>query len=190
MAVQRLERASRDSAPAPELLSEILPSVRREVGRLDRTVAEFLDLGRPRPFEPRDTDLTALIRDAVRDEAPDATVREPDGAAPVRLDPDEMRKAIANLLRNARQAAGDGAVAIEWRRRGREIEIEVRDGGPGVPAGDRERIFEFFVTGRADGTGLGLGIVRSVAARHGGRVEVDDAPEGGARFTLRWPDER
>jgi len=190
MAVQRLERVSRDGAPDPELLAELLPGVRREVGRLDRTVAEFLDLGRPRPLEAREVDLTALIREAVCDEAPDAAVEAGEGSADVRVDPDEIRKAVANLLRNARQAAPDGPVAVAWRRRRGEIRIEVRDGGPGVPVADRERIFEYFHTNRADGIGLGLGIVRSVAARHGGRVEVGDAPEGGAKFIMRWPDER
>jgi len=126
----------------------------------------------------------------VADEAPDATIEAPDDAVEVRLDPDQMRKAIANLLRNARQAAGAGPVAIAWRRRGREVEIEVTDGGPGVPREDRERIFEYFHTGRAEGTGLGLGIVHSVVTRHGGRIEVGDAPEGGARFTVRLPDEQ
>jgi len=190
MAAQRLERMSREDEPDAALLRDIIPSVRREVTRLDRTVAEFLDLGRPRTIEIRAVDLTALIREAVRDEAPAATVEAPEDPGEVRLDPDEMRKAIGNLLRNARQAAGDAEVAIAWRRRGREIEIEVRDGGPGIPAADREKIFEYFYTGRPDGTGLGLSIVHSVVTRHGGRIEVGDAPEGGARFVVRLPDER
>jgi signal transduction histidine kinase len=189
MAAQRLERACRDGAPDPSLLAELLPGIRREVGRLDRTVAEFLDLGRPRALQVREVDLTALIRQAVADEAPDATVETPASPKPVRVDPDEMEKAIANLLRNARQAAPEGPVTIAWLRVHGEVEVEVRDGGPGVPEEDRERVFEYFVTERAGGTGLGLGIVRSVAARHGGRVEVGDAPEGGARFVVRWPDE-
>jgi signal transduction histidine kinase len=190
IAAQRLERASRDGPPDPALLAELVPSVRREVARLDLIVADFLDLGRPRALERREVDLTALIRETVSDEAPGATVSAPGEPGVVRLDPDEMRKAIANLLRNARQAAGDGPVAVAWRRSGREIEIEVRDGGPGIPPEDRERIFEYFHTGRADGTGLGLGIVHAVIARHGGRIEVGDAPEGGARFLVTLPDER
>ncbi|MEN8149128.1 MAG: ATP-binding protein [Planctomycetota bacterium] len=190
MAVQRLERASRDRAPDAGLLEQLIPGVRREVGRLDRTVAEFLELGRPRPLELRNVDLTALIREAVRDEFPDAAVEAPGADPNVRVDPDAVLKAVANLLRNAGQACPDGPVAVAWRRRRGRIEIEVRDGGPGVPREDRERIFEYFATNRSGGTGLGLGIVRSVAARHGGRVEVGDAPEGGARFVLRLPDER
>ena len=71
--------------------------------------------------------------------------------------------------------------------------IVVADDGPGVPAELRELIFERF--GRASearerasgGTGLGLAIVRGVAERHGGSIDVDDAPEGGARFTLAIP---
>ena len=70
-----------------------------------------------------------------------------------------------------------------------QLTIQVRDGGPGVPEGERERIFLHFVTQRAGGTGLGLAIARQVAERHGGDLSVSDAPEGGANFTLTLPRE-
>lgn len=60
------------------------------------------------------------------------------------------------------------------------------DTGPGVPAEQRERIFEPFVTGRADGTGLGLAVVREVAAVHGGQAWLDDVPHG-ASFVIEIP---
>src|SRR5690349_17178368 len=67
--------------------------------------------------------------------------------------------------------------------------LQVTDRGPGVPASDRERLFERFWRGRrsGDGAGLGLAIVQRIVAAHGGSLTVDDAPCGGGRFTIRLP---
>ncbi|KVT85308.1 histidine kinase [Burkholderia ubonensis] len=107
------------------------------------------------------------------------------------FDPDQMRRALDNLLLNALRHAGDGgAVTLAAARRavaGRDwMRITVSDSGPGVPAAQRERIFEPFVTGRADGAGLGLAVVREVAAAHGGQAWLDDAPRG-ASFVIEIP---
>ncbi|HGO6125565.1 MULTISPECIES: sensor histidine kinase [Burkholderia] len=107
------------------------------------------------------------------------------------FDPDQMRRALDNLLLNALRHAGDGgAVTLAAARRtfgGRDwLRITVSDTGPGVPAEQRERIFEPFVTGRADGTGLGLAVVREVAAAHGGQAWLDDVPHG-ASFVIEIP---
>ncbi|WP_322083687.1 HAMP domain-containing sensor histidine kinase [Burkholderia sp. BCC1972] len=104
------------------------------------------------------------------------------------FDPDQMRRALDNLLLNALHHAGDGgAVTLAAERRpfaGRDwLRIAVSDSGPGVPAAQRERIFEPFVTGRADGTGLGLAVVREVAAAHGGQARLDE----GAAFVIEIP---
>ena len=63
----------------------------------------------------------------------------------------------------------------------------VRDHGPGVPPGDRERIFEAFITGKSHGTGLGLAVARRIVELHGGRLAVQDAPGGGALFRVEIP---
>jgi two-component system sensor histidine kinase FlrB len=96
--------------------------------------------------------------------------------------------ALLNLASNALQAAGPRArVRIEARVAGVEAEIAVRDDGPGVPAALRERIFDPFVTSRADGTGLGLAVARSVARAHRGDVVLADAAPGRTTFALRLP---
>ncbi len=183
MAAQRLLRI----APEDTESREILESVRREVGRLNRTVEEFLDLSRERPLNLESVRIPALLAEVVAAEAPAAVIEGGDDRSVVCADREELRRILANLVRNARQAAGEAVVVVAWRRDGRGTVIEVRDGGPGVPVGDRERIFLHFVTNRAGGTGLGLAIARQVAERHGGELTVDDAPEGGARFTLVLP---
>ena len=107
------------------------------------------------------------------------------------FDPDQMQRALDNLLLNALRHAGDGgAVTLAAARRTSAdrhwLRITVSDSGPGVPAAQRERIFEPFVTGRADGTGLGLAVVREVAAAHGGQAWLDDTPRG-ASFVIEIP---
>ncbi|MCU0727840.1 MAG: ATP-binding protein, partial [Planctomycetes bacterium] len=144
MAAQRLARAG--SGDAAE--GEILAALRREVARLNRTVEEFLDLGRVRPLSKRPVEIGPLVEEVVRAEAPQARVDAPAGAIVLVADAEELRKALANVVRNARQAAGDGPVVVAFRRERGAVAIEVRDGGPGVPPGDRERIFGHFVSGR------------------------------------------
>ncbi|MEV6426481.1 HAMP domain-containing sensor histidine kinase [Nocardia sp. NPDC051463] len=103
----------------------------------------------------------------------------------------ELERALVNLLANADRHGG-GVVAVTVRRDGDDAVITVDDAGPGVPAADRDRIFERFVTMRSGrssvtGTGIGLALVAETMSAHRGRVECLDRPGGGARFTLRLP---
>ncbi|MCK6505936.1 HAMP domain-containing histidine kinase [Myxococcota bacterium] len=100
--------------------------------------------------------------------------------------------ALVNLLRNARVHAPGGMVRLSAERVGPTVLLHVDDDGPGVPADERERIFDRLQRGaraRASTPGLGLGLplAREVARRHGGDCTVADSPLGGARFTLRLP---
>lgn len=114
--------------------------------------------------------------------------------APVTVQGDRLllRRAIRNLLDNARRYAGDGAVEISVvNDRGRAV-LDVRDHGPGVPEGEREKIFEPFYrlpatreSGR--GSGLGLALVRQIALRHGGNTVCLPAEGGGSRFRIDLP---
>src|SRR5262245_35003521 len=100
-------------------------------------------------------------------------------------DPEELERALWNLVENAAKWSDSGG-RVDLRVAGGEV--TVRDDGPGVPAADRPFIFNRFYrseTGRSHpGSGLGLAIVRQIAETHGGRVEVEDAAGGGARFRL------
>jgi signal transduction histidine kinase len=188
MAAQRMERESGAPEPNCARIREIAAAARREVGRINRIVEDFLDLGRGHPLERGAVELAGLVEEVVLAEDPRARREPPPSPVTARVDREELRKALANLMRNARQAAGEGAVVVAWRRDGAGVELEVRDSGPGVPAEEREQVFEHFYTGRPGGTGLGLAVARTAAMRHGGRIMLDDAPEGGARFVLWIPD--
>jgi signal transduction histidine kinase len=79
---------------------------------------------------------------------------------------------------------------VQVRIEGREdggASVAVADSGPGVKPEDRRRLFEPFFTTKASGTGLGLAVSQAIAHAHGGRIEADAGPLGGARFTLHLP---
>lgn len=106
----------------------------------------------------------------------------------------QLLQALLNLVRNAEQAVAEQPPerrTIELRARAGEgvVVLEVVDRGPGVPVALRNRLFEPFYSTKpaGDGTGLGLTVVQAVAAGHGGRVEVDDTPGGGATFRVVLP---
>ena len=117
-----------------------------------------------------------------------------DGAPPVGVEMDRQRitQAVLQLADNAVKHTHEGdEIAIGADLTSGAVTIWVRDSGPGVPAADREHIFERFGRGAVrehdEGFGLGLSIVRAIAAGHGGSAHVEDAPSGGARFVLTLP---
>ena len=104
---------------------------------------------------------------------------------------DELHRLALNLIENALRHTPAGThVHAALRSDGDDVVLTVEDDGPGIPEELRPRLFERFVRGRGDsggGSGLGLSIVRAVALAHGGSVEVERAPSGGARFVVRLP---
>jgi signal transduction histidine kinase len=106
----------------------------------------------------------------------------------------DLERLLRNLLDNAVRHCPDGGhVRIEARSDGDVVHVTVADDGPGVPAEDRERVFEPFFRAAAErrregGSGLGLAIVREIARGHGGDVSVEDGPGGkGACFCATLP---
>jgi nitrogen fixation/metabolism regulation signal transduction histidine kinase len=116
-------------------------------------------------------------------------VREVDATLTLEADPDLLAQALINLVRNAAQAVAardDGTVWLTIRREGIATLIEIADNGPGVPDAIRRDVFLPFFTTRAEGTGVGLNLVRQIAIAHGGSVGVEERAGGGALFRLRW----
>lgn len=110
----------------------------------------------------------------------------------VRGDDRLLRRALRNLLENARRYGDGGAVEVHVGRSGAQAEVSVEDRGPGVPEAYRERIFESFFrlpghAEKAGGVGLGLALVRQIAERHGGSVRCEARAGGGSRFVLALP---
>ena len=190
-----------------ELLEEELADEQRETAtsalrstrRMRRLVADLLllaraDAGRDAPHVP--LDLSAVVVEVAAELEPVAaghelTVDAPPGMV-VEGVRDELHRLALNLMDNAVKHTAPGtAVQATVRRAGDDIELVVTDEGPGVPPELRERVFDRFVRGAADrggSSGLGLSIVRAVAATHGGSVQLVDSPSGhGACFVVRLP---
>jgi signal transduction histidine kinase len=193
MAAQRiLRRHAEDSECA-----QFATTIRAEVGRLDGILKGFLDLARPGSGERVETGLLDLARDVaglLEPEAQAAGVRLVAAGEAVTLaaDRDAVRRAILNLVRNAivvspADSTVEIAVEIAVERAEKRARIAVRDRGPGVPGDLRDRLFEPFVSGRTDGTGLGLALVRRIAEEHGGAVHLADREGGGAEAVLELP---
>lgn len=160
-----------------------------EATRLESLTSNLLDFARSAPVNPAPTDPAALLRAAAAEVGSDRFSLDVSAApATWSLDAGPMRGALVNVLRNAVQASPDGAT-VEVRlaeERGRLI-VAVRDHGPGIPAGQEEKIFEPFVTTRTAGTGLGLAVARRVVAIHGGSIAATNHPGGGAQFRIEIP---
>ena len=202
--VENLE-SGRTGADAPGRYHALL---RREAHRLRRIVDDVLDMSRlerGRSIELRRdvVDLPAFAADLVEEgrelaARSDAELHAHLGELPATaaLDADALRRAVLNLVDNAGKHAAGGAVELEIAALpGGRLRIAVADRGPGVPAGQRQRIFEPFARGAADGAGppgagLGLSIVRAIVRGHGGEVAVRDRDDGpGAVFELEFPAE-
>jgi len=116
-------------------------------------------------------------------------LRAPDARLPVVGWPDGIRLLVDNLLENAARHGGE-KVRVELAPVADQVAFTVEDDGPGVPPEDRERIFDRFARGAratGPGSGLGLALVKQQAELHGGSVEVDGSPLGGARFAVSLP---
>jgi nitrogen fixation/metabolism regulation signal transduction histidine kinase len=196
LAFQQLEaRGAALPARDPDfarLLAEAGEIVREEIGTLQRLVDEFSGFARLPEVRAEPADLAEFVEDFRRTsplEGADLEVAAPGGPLPVSLDRALMRRVLANLCRNAVEAARPerARVRLELSRRGNQALLVVEDRGPGLPAAGRERLFDPYFTTRPEGTGLGLAVVRKIVLQHGGDVAAADRPGGGARFTVALP---
>jgi two-component system, NtrC family, sensor histidine kinase HydH len=196
---RRLARlAPGDQAP----LREPLDLVKGELKRLDHILDDFLEFARPRELAARPMDLAAVAGRVLEFLGGAFQLRGVRlerrllGPTPVRGDEERIRQVLVNLCLNALEAVGDGgAVCVSCAvlahagpaEEVRWVELLVDDDGPGIPPEVRERIFEPFFTTKATGSGLGLSIVHAIVSQHGGTIQADRAPQGGARMLLRFP---
>jgi two-component system NtrC family sensor kinase len=182
--------------PDPEEIQGTLDQIEAEVHRSEGAVKRGLDLARP-PAGPvcidlNIHDLIGEILDLMRRELHFKRIRvqrdSPDPAATVCSDPDGLRQVLQNLISNAVAASPDGGdIAIGSRRERNRLILTIVDSGPGIPAGDLEKIFEPLYTTRPNGLGLGLTISRTIVERLGGTLSARNEPGRGAAFTVDLP---
>ena len=174
-------------------------SVLEETAGLQRLVDDLLQLARsdesaaPGRHEAVDLD-DIVLRQARRLSVGDRVTVDASGvsAAQVVGDPDQITRAVGNVVDNAARHATSTITLTLVERDGTAV-LSVADDGPGIPADQRNRIFERFTrlddsrTAGDGGTGLGLAIARAIVERHGGTIEVDPDHSPGARFVVRLP---
>ena len=184
--------------PDPSL--ELATVAVEDVSRLRTLVDELLDLSRMEDrqvrLELQAAEPRALVRAALRSATAGEELTRPpiqtelaEDLAPVRADPDQIERALRNLIENARRHAGpNGRVVVGADELADFVQFSVADNGPGLAIADQNRIFEPFVGVSAEGhAGLGLAIVRAIVRAHGGDIWVDSGPGPGAVFSFTLP---
>ena len=169
----------------------------RQVGDIGRMVDEFSSFARMPAPVMRDEDFCDLARQAVflgRNGYPGIAFETDLPAQPVRLpcDARQVGQALTNIIKNAVEAVEGregaelppGRIVVSLTERGRIVTLSVRDNGKGLPAAERERLAEPYVTTRAKGTGLGLAIVKKIMEDHGGELVLNDGEGAGAVVSL------
>ena len=174
-----------------------LEIIRGELHRLENIVGQFLSLSGPTTVNLQSVAIRRVVEHVCALLRPEATGRGveialdlPEDLPLLDADPVQLTQALVNLVLNAIQAVG-GRGRVVVRARADEAQhalcLEVADTGPGVAAEKQTAVFDPFFTTRAGGSGLGLWVVQQIVMAHGGSVEVANAPEGGAVFTLQLP---
>jgi two-component system nitrogen regulation sensor histidine kinase NtrY len=188
--------AKRFKAGEPDVADTIERGTRiivEEVNFLKSLVDEFSRFARLPRLRPEPTDLPALALSAVRlfegaREGVRIRVENRLRRDTVTVDPEQIRRALINLIDNAIEACGSsGEIVVGLGEGPAGVQLEVTDTGRGVAARDREKLFLPDFTTKGRGTGLGLAIVSRIVADHNGTIRVEDNRPRGARFIIELP---
>ena len=175
--------------PVRDDLAPEVAEMTTDVEEMERMIGGYLAFARGEGTEQAsDVDLGALMEEvalAARRSGAIVDLAAPSGLM-VKLRPGAMRRAITNVVDNARRHASRVALAVA-RVGERAVEVTIDDDGPGIAPERRESVFRPFESGAAGGTGLGLTIARDIVRAHGGDIVLENSPLGGLRARLRLP---
>ena len=161
-----------------------------QVQECGTTIHNLLDLARDRPVKKQQVAARPLIEATLSALQAPPNVRIENAAAGelvFEADPDQLRQAVSNLVRNAVESVKDqGVVRVSVHRRNEAVTVDVEDDGPGIPKELYARVFDVLFTTKATGTGLGLALARRVAEAHDGTLELLPT-ERGAHFRITIP---
>ncbi|HUF23462.1 MAG TPA: ATP-binding protein [Vicinamibacterales bacterium] len=200
LSAERLKRHFRDAPPnARSLVDECTTAIVTEVEALKNLVDEFAQFARMPAPRTVPTDLNALVDDALSLYAglfPQMAMERAfdPSLPPVRIDPEQIRRVVINLVDNAIEAlTSSGTVDPHVRlstahdAKNGVARLVVADNGPGIPPADRDKLFMPYYSTKLRGSGLGLAIVRRIVAEHGGSIEAADESPRGTRFAIELP---
>jgi len=183
----RLRLALAVLPPRPELAQDVA-DMTADVEEMERMVGGYLSFARGEGSEQAQAvDLGTLLGDvasAARRAGANVEVQVP-ASLTLNLRPDAARRALTNLVDNARRHARHVLLSVEPQER--SVQVMVDDDGPGIPWDRRESVFRPFESGPDGGTGLGLTIARDIARAHGGDIVLEGSPLGGLRARMRLP---
>jgi two-component system nitrogen regulation sensor histidine kinase NtrY len=196
LSAERLKRHFIDApSGARALVEECTTTIVGEVESLKGLVDEFSQFARMPAPKSTPTDLHELIRtalslyDGIFTDVTIEHVFAPDVPL-VRIDPEQIRRVIINVVDNAIEAMDrQGRIVIETQvdAPNRFVRVIIADNGPGIPPGEREKLFLPYYSTKRRGSGLGLAIVRRIVAEHGGTIDAADNEPTGTRFTIDLP---
>lgn len=206
LSAERLRRQFAGAPPtARALIDECTSTIVTEVDSLKALVDEFAQFARMPAPKTVPTDINQLLTETVA--LYTGLFKEilierrlADGLPLVRIDVEQIRRVIINLVDNAVEALGGSGAGALPDGRAPTIElgtqhdpvngvlrVSVGDNGPGIPAEDREKLFLPYYSTKRRGSGLGLAIVRRIIAEHGGAIDVADNAPSGTIFTIELP---
>ncbi len=196
LSAQRLRRrlVGRGSEET-RLVEECTSTIIQEVDGLKRLVDEFSRFARMPALAPRPTDVRGLIEGVLalyHESNPGIALqaRYDEDLPPLLVDPDQIKRAILNLVDNAVDAVHDGGsveVQLAPAPEGGRIRLTVTDDGPGIGAENRDNLFQPYFSTKPTGTGLGLSIVHQIVSDHAGRIWFEDNHPRGSRFVIELP---
>jgi two-component system nitrogen regulation sensor histidine kinase NtrY len=196
LSAERLRRHFGGAPPqAKALVHECTSTIIGEVESLKGLVDEFSQFARMPSPRTVPSDLAQLITDTIalyNGLFTDVSIEQrfAPGVPLVRLDPEQIRRVIINLVDNAIEAMERrGCIVVETQldTANSLVRVIVADNGPGIPSAEREKLFLPYYSTKCRGSGLGLAIVRRIIAEHGGTIDVGDNAPRGTRFTIELP---
>jgi signal transduction histidine kinase len=166
-----------------------------EIGRLNRIVDDLYMVSRPPQMVMKPTAINEVVAKSLfclsEEIVKKRLVLEQSLGQDVpcfNADPERLQQVLINVLKNAIEATPEGGrIEISTCRKDGWVRVAVADSGPGVPAADREKVFEPFYSTKNGGTGLGLCISQSIIDEHNGRMSLESPPGGGACFVMDLP---
>ncbi len=182
--------------PGPQAEARsLLKSIGREVDRLERLSEEYLRVAKLPSPRLETNHLPDVLHDVVRLAQPElarskvqAVLEIEDGLPGVLFDEGQLRQALLNLLRNAREAMPEGGtILVRARKDGMGVSVAVEDEGAGIEEDVRDKIFDPFFSTKGEGTGLGLAITRQIIVQHGGSITCEARSPKGTIFRFSLP---
>ena len=195
--LQLLERKLKKAVPDlyEAELRDLIDTSADEVKRLDHIIDQFLKAIRPSQPQLEPTDVNALVKESMRflepeikDRGISLTMELRSALPPLQLDPDQIKQAFYNVVKNASQATDPGgSITVRSDLNDEHVSVIFTDTGGGISASEMSDVFQPYFTTKKSGTGLGLLIIRRIIREHGGDIKISSEEGKGTSVTISLP---